>query len=191
MKSNLLTLTVLVGMLVLFLMTLLIPQSSSEFPTLNRWDSQALLYFFQTVGLTTIHQSNWFIFLLAVLLLNLSLIVMDRFPAMWNQMDKRRALEIDFDEVTNDEAMIVATLEYGELLRRKEGAEKLSTPMSVFQMWYFAKAPEFLEASTDKRNKKIIAQASQCFPDLLDFPRFEQLAMGAEFLKKRTNDKEE
>ena len=102
--------------------------------------------------------------------------------------DKDPHEEIDFDEVTNDEAMIIATLDYGELLGRKKTNEKLSTPMSVFQMWYFAKAPEIFEAS--KENEELTAKFRQCFPNLGDYPRFQQLAMGADFLKKRLAEKQ-
>lgn len=54
--------------------------------------------------------------------------------------------KLDFDESTNDETIIVATLEYGELLRlgAPSGRRKITVPMSVFQLWYFAKDPRDL-----------------------------------------------
>ena len=93
---------------------------------------------------------------------------------------------LEFDEVTNDETIIVATLEYSLLLQLDNNDhEKLTTPMSVFQMWYFAKAPNVLLLSPEKLGKNIVDQAQNLFPDLKKYPRFHQLALGEEALKER------
>ena len=93
---------------------------------------------------------------------------------------------IDFDEVTNDETIIVATLEYGNLLMLEEGEQKkLTTPMSVFQMWYFAKAPELLLLSPEGMGDKFVQASQELFPDLKKYPRFRQLALGMEVLQAR------
>src|SRR5690606_12135036 len=49
--------------------------------------------------------------------------------------DRDPQAELDFDESMNDETIIVATLEYGELLRlgARSGRATVTTPMSVFQ----------------------------------------------------------
>ena len=92
--------------------------------------------------------------------------------------------ELDFDETTNDETIIVATLEYGELLRlgAPSGRRKITVPMSVFQLWYFAKDPRVLLASPDNRGAEIIGKANHLFPGLGEMSRVEQLARGAEML---------
>ncbi len=98
--------------------------------------------------------------------------------------------ELEFDEATNDETIIFATLEYCELLRMKKMAsKKITTPMSVFQMWYFAKAPESLLMSSDRGGKNIVNHAQALFPDLKNYPRVRQLAVGEEELIKREKSK--
>ena len=95
--------------------------------------------------------------------------------------------ELDFDEETNDETIIVGTIEYGDLLRlgAPSGRTKTTTPMSVFQLWYFAKDPRVLLAAGDDRSASIVAAANHLFPGLTDIPRNEQLARGAEILRRR------
>jgi hypothetical protein len=95
--------------------------------------------------------------------------------------------ELDFDESTNDETIIVATLEYGELLGlgARSGRTMVTTPMSVFQLWYFARDPRVLLASDDHSGVEIITAANRLFPDLGNVPRIEQLAQGAEVLRRR------
>jgi hypothetical protein len=92
--------------------------------------------------------------------------------------------ELDFDETINDDTIIVATLEYGEILRlgAPSGRRKATLPMSVFQLWYFAKDPRVLLASPDNRGVEIIEKANHLFPALGDISRAEQLARGAEML---------
>ena len=98
---------------------------------------------------------------------------------------------LEFDEVTNDETMIIATLEYAELLRLDKNArKKITTPMSVFQMWYFAKAPDALLLLPEKLGKHIVDQAQKLFPHLKRYPRFHQLALGAKALKERRAKKQ-
>ena len=98
---------------------------------------------------------------------------------------------LEFDEVTNDETIIVATLEYGQLLKlNKNDRKKLTTPMSVFQMWYFAKAPDLLLMSPEKMGKHIVDQAQKLFPDLEKYPRFHQLRLGAKAIKERQAKKQ-
>jgi len=93
---------------------------------------------------------------------------------------------LEFDEVTNDETIIVATLEYGQLLQlNKNDRKKLTTPMSVFQMWYFTKSPELLMMSPEKMGKYFVDQAQKLFPDLKKYPRFHQLDLGANAIKER------
>jgi hypothetical protein len=95
--------------------------------------------------------------------------------------------ELDFDENTNDETIIVATLEYGDLLRlgAPSGRTKATIPMSVFQLWYFVKDPRVLLTAGDDRSAGIAAAANGLFPGLGDVPRAEQLAHGAEMLRRR------
>jgi hypothetical protein len=95
--------------------------------------------------------------------------------------------ELDFDENTNDEIIIVATLEYGELLRlgAPSGRTKVTTPMSVFQLWYFAKDPRVLLKSPNDSGVQIVTEANRLFPGLESIPRVEQLARGAEVLRRR------
>jgi hypothetical protein len=94
--------------------------------------------------------------------------------------------ELDFDEGTNDETIIVATLEYGDLLRlgAPSGRTKTTTPMSVFQLWYFAKDPRVLLVPSNNSGVEIAAAANRLFPGLENVPRIEQLAQGAEVLKR-------
>ena len=94
---------------------------------------------------------------------------------------------LDFDEKSNDETIIVATLEYGDLLRvgAPSGRTKITIPMSVFQMWYFAKDPRVLLASRNNSGVEIVAAANRLFPSLENLPRIEQLAHGAEVLRCR------
>ena len=57
--------------------------------------------------------------------------------------------------------------------------------MAVFQMWYFAKAPDVLLMSSDERGKGIINHAQALFPKLKTYSRVKQLAAGAEELINR------
>lgn len=98
---------------------------------------------------------------------------------------------LEFDEVTNDETIIVATLEYGQILRlNKNDRKKLTTPMSAFQMWYFAKTPDLLLMSPEKMGKYFVDQAQKLFPDLKKYPRFHQLGLGAKAIKERRAKKQ-
>lgn len=95
--------------------------------------------------------------------------------------DRDPEKEIEFDEITNDETIIVATLEYG-LLINGEGV-KMSYPASVFQMWFFAKDPRVLEAVNDPNVNNVLESARGIFPGLMNLPRFQQLALGSEALR--------
>ncbi|MGF1610255.1 MAG: hypothetical protein ACFCUQ_12720 [Kiloniellales bacterium] len=97
---------------------------------------------------------------------------------------------LTFHESTNDETIIVATLEYGELLRLNKGSrKKLTTPMSVFQMWYFAKAPDILLLAPEKAGEHIVQAAQELFPGLKAYPRFHQLALGTKALAEFSDRK--
>jgi hypothetical protein len=100
--------------------------------------------------------------------------------------DRDAEEELDFDENANDEIIIVATLEYGELLRlgAPSGRTTTTIPMSVFQLWYFAKDPRVLLEPTDSSGAEIATQAKRLFPSVEDIPRVEQLAQGAETLRR-------
>jgi hypothetical protein len=96
--------------------------------------------------------------------------------------------ELDFDENNNDETIIVATLEYGELLRLGAAPSRrtvITIPMSVFQLWYFAKDQRVLLEAPDNSGVEIATQAKRLFPGLQNIPRIEQLAQGAEILRRR------
>ena len=65
--------------------------------------------------------------------------------------------DLEFDEVTNDETIIVATLEYGELIRGT--GKKLTSPMSMFQMRYFANRVRVIQKSPKLQMKYPICGA--------------------------------
>jgi hypothetical protein len=94
--------------------------------------------------------------------------------------DRDPGEHLDFDENANDEIIIVATLEYGDLLRvgAPSRRTKMTTPMSVFQLWYFAKDPRVLLASPGNSGVGIARAAKQLFPSLESLSRAEQLARG-------------
>ena len=80
---------------------------------------------------------------------------------------------------------------HGELLRLNEKArKKLTTAMSIFQMWYFAKDPGALLIEPRKLGRHFVDQAQTLFPDLKNYPRFHQLALGATALKERLASKQ-
>lgn len=89
--------------------------------------------------------------------------------------------QLDFQEVTNDEVIFIAILEYGLLL--KDTGNKSSSPMSVFQLWYIAKAPAELLEGYSPESDNMVAEAHRIFPDLTAKPRFDQLAIGSQVLK--------
>lgn len=93
--------------------------------------------------------------------------------------------ELEFDETTNDETIIVATLEYGELLRGT--GRKVSGPMSVFQLWYFAKNPEALLMDPELGGADFVEKAQFCFPDLETLTRDQQLEAGSNVLERWMN----
>lgn len=94
--------------------------------------------------------------------------------------------ELEFEEADVDEALIFATLEYVSLIRTKKTSQKeLTTEMAIFQMWYFAKAPEVLLTSPDQEGKNTADKAQSLFPDLKSYPRVEQLALGAKALLRK------
>jgi len=89
--------------------------------------------------------------------------------------------ELDFDESENDQVIIVATMEYGKLIEREK--TKLSPPMSMFQMWYFAKDPRLFENIENQSVRAIVETSQKLFPELIKFPRFQQLAIGSQALR--------
>lgn len=93
---------------------------------------------------------------------------------------------LDFDEVTNDETIIVATLEYGEILRlgAPSGQTKATNPMSIFQLWYFAKDPRFFQEGSNKLGEEIVQRAQCLFPGLTEISREEQLDQGQDALNR-------
>jgi hypothetical protein len=101
--------------------------------------------------------------------------------------DKDPEDELDFDETTNDQTIIVATLEYGELLGlgAPSGRTKITTPMSVFQLWYFAKNPKVLSSLSDNLGANIALAGSILFPGLEGVSRVVQLDRGAQMLRYR------
>jgi hypothetical protein len=101
--------------------------------------------------------------------------------------DRDAEEELDFDESVNEQTIIVATLEYGELLRlgAPSGRTKTTIPMSVFQLWYFAMNPTILLPAPADSGVQIAAAADQLFPGLRTMPRAEQLAQGADILRRR------
>lgn len=103
---------------------------------------------------------------------------MRRAQNFFKHADKDHDQVLDFDTTWNDEMIIVGTLEYGELLNAR-GGEKISINMSVFQMWYFAKAREIFAGE----GQHILRRADELFPELQTFPRFHQLALGAAVIK--------
>jgi hypothetical protein len=113
--------------------------------------------------------------------------ILARAQNFFKHADRDPEAELDFDENTNDETIIVATLEYGELLRlgAPSGRAMVTTPMSVFQLWYFAKDPRVLLASSDDSGVQIVTAAKRLFPGLENIPRVEQLARGADVLRRR------
>lgn len=92
---------------------------------------------------------------------------------------------LEFDESSNDETIIIATLEYGSFQTLTGKKHSNTTQMSVFQLWYFAKKPDLLLGLPDDRAGNIIRASRELFPDLQKFPRFRQLALGAEVLKQK------
>jgi hypothetical protein len=100
--------------------------------------------------------------------------------------DRDAIEELDFDENANDGIIIVATLEYGELLRlgAPSGRTTITIPMSVFQLWYCAKDPKIFLEKPCSSGVEIARQAKGLFPGLEDIPRVEQLAQGARCLRR-------
>jgi hypothetical protein len=84
---------------------------------------------------------------------------------------------LEFDPEWNDHMIIVGTLEYGELVNLRR--DKTTMAMSVFHLWYFAKAPELM----GNQAKGFMKRAHQLFPELKKYPRFHQLALGASVLR--------
>lgn len=99
--------------------------------------------------------------------------------------DKDPNKELEFNETDSDEAIIVATLEYGELMQAEKTAnKKITTPMAVFQLWYFAKAPDLLLNSSNEEGRNIVKHAQSLFPKLRSLSRVDQLSLGANILDK-------
>lgn len=97
-------------------------------------------------------------------------------------LDPEESLE--FSDTYNDAMIFIATLECGLLLQSKnqkrKARKKLSTPMSVFQLWNIATKPDDFYMP-----EAIVAAANALFPGINERPRFEQLSIGASVLRKR------
>ena len=98
--------------------------------------------------------------------------------------DRDHDESFEFPGKSNDAMIMIATLECGLLLqRRKNGRKsekKLSTPMSVFQLWNIATKPDDFYMP-----KEIVTKSNALFPGIKRQPRFEQLSIGATVLKER------
>jgi hypothetical protein len=112
--------------------------------------------------------------------------VLARAQNFFKHADRDAEEELDFDENSNDEIILVATLEYGELLTlgAPSGRTTITIPMSVFQLWYVAKNPTVLLESPGSPDIEIAIQAKRLFPSLEDMSRVEQLAQGADTLRR-------
>jgi hypothetical protein len=113
--------------------------------------------------------------------------VLARARNFFKHADNDPEAHLDFDEKENDAMIILATLEYGELLRG--GPKKLSEPMSVFQLWYLANSQERIDAFNSHGTihiKALTAEAQLLFPKLSKMPRAEQLKTGADVLRQQT-----
>lgn len=103
----------------------------------------------------------------------------------FNHADKDPDDELEFNETDCDETIMVATLEYGELMRLKKTAnKKITTQMAVSQLWYIAKASENLLNSINEDGPHIIKQAQYLFPELKNHSRADQLSLGANVLDR-------
>ena len=91
---------------------------------------------------------------------------------------------LEFSDTYNDAMIWIAILECGLLLKgknhKRKERQKLSTPMSVFQLWNIATKPDDFYMP-----EKIITAANALFPGINERPRSEQLSIGASILTKR------
>ena len=91
---------------------------------------------------------------------------------------------LEFPDTYNDAMIFIATLECGLLLQSKnqkrKGIKKLSTPMSVFQLWNIATKPDDFCMP-----EKIVTAANALFPEINKRSGSEQLSVGASVLRKR------
>jgi len=98
--------------------------------------------------------------------------------------DRAYEKSIEFLETENDSLILIATLEAGLLLQvnnlNRSEKPKPSTPMSVFQLWYIATKPDGFYVP-----EELVAATKDVFPNINKSPRFEQLSIGASFLKER------
>jgi hypothetical protein len=99
--------------------------------------------------------------------------------------DKDTEEVLDFDEEDNDQVILLAILEYDELLSAgaPSGRTENTIPMSVFQLWYIAKNSLVLEERPGEGGIEASRRARSLFPDLAGVTRAQQLAKGAEMLK--------
>lgn len=84
---------------------------------------------------------------------------------------------LDFDPRWNDDMIIVGILEYGEMVNARR--EKLTHPMSIFNLWYFASNPGIFEGQPPD----FMAEVHAIFPNLPAYPRFQQLELGGRALR--------
>jgi len=98
--------------------------------------------------------------------------------------DRDHQESLEFSETDNDAIIRIAILECGLLLQSKnrkgEEIKKLSTPMSIFQLWDIATKPDDFYMP-----EVIVAAANALFPGITERPRFEQLSIGAKVLRER------
>lgn len=109
--------------------------------------------------------------------------MLTRAQNFFKHADKDPEDELDFDEKINDDMILVATLEYGELLSlgAPSGRTKTTIPMSVFQLWHCCTIDP--KAVSDDPRVDIAMAANMLFPGLKDVPRDTQLARGAKMLR--------
>lgn len=91
---------------------------------------------------------------------------------------------LEFSDLENDAIIMIATLECGLLLqgknKKRKKRKKLSSPMSVFQLWNIATKPNDYYMP-----ENIVGAANALFPGIVDRPRLEQLSIGATVLRER------
>ena len=91
---------------------------------------------------------------------------------------------LEFSDTDNDAIIWIATFECGLLIQGKDQKhnerEKLSTPISVFQLWNIATKPGDFYMP-----EEISAPANALFPGISERPRSVQLSIGASVLRNR------
>ena len=98
--------------------------------------------------------------------------------------DRDPEATFEFSDLSNDAMIFIATLECGLLIgaenKKRPEQKKLSTSMSVFQLWHIATKPDELNLPEPQ-----VVSANSLFPNIRSLPRFEQLSFGSSVLKER------